>query len=335
MQDKKVKNLISAVILLAGLFVGSLFVDMAQLFQGGGFSRKNLDKASVFEADGKTWVAYEEPAVSLKVISDDNCEACDPSEVLVWMRRIMPTISPERISFDSDEGKELINKFGIKSLPAFVFDEKAAETNFYLQAQVLFEEKDGQYVLNTQELGLEPGKLLASPEIEEGDPVLGQKDAKVKVVVFSDFQCPYSKMFETSLRSNAETYGDRVEFSFKHYPLSFHKQAENAALASECANEQGKFWEYADKLFATQDEWGEQDGTVLFKTYASSMGLNYNQFVQCMDSKKYQDKVDQDIAEAGSFGITSTPSIFVGDQFKSGALDEASLGDLIESELNK
>jgi len=121
-KNKKMKNLMSLTILLAGLFLGSLFVDLSQVIKGRGYSTKKLNEAEIFESDGKTWVAFEEPAVGVNVISDDSCEKCDPSEVLVWLRRVLPTVSANKVSYDSEEGKKMIDKFKIKTLPAFVFD---------------------------------------------------------------------------------------------------------------------------------------------------------------------------------------------------------------------
>jgi len=101
-KDKKIKNLISAIILLAGLFVGSLFVDVAQMVRGGGFSERALKSTDVFSSGGKTWVAYSEPLVKVQVISDDTCEACKPDEVLIGLKQALPTISNEKIDFNSE-----------------------------------------------------------------------------------------------------------------------------------------------------------------------------------------------------------------------------------------
>ncbi|MDQ1283987.1 MAG: oxidoreductase [Patescibacteria group bacterium] len=332
--NKKIKNLTSVAILLAGLFIGSLFVDVAQLIKGSGYSAKNLNKSDVFEADGKTWVAYSEPAVSVKIINDDACEKCDVSEVLVWMRRVLPTVAAEKVAFDSEEGKMLEEKFGLKSLPAFVFSDDIAKTDFYAQAQPLFEEKDGKFVLKTQELGIPTGKYLAVPEIREGDAVFGNKDAKAKIVVFSDFQCPYCKVFYKSLRDVMNQYSEKAQFAFKEFPLdSIHPQANGAALAAACAQEQGKFWEYADILYDKQNDWSKATNTSLFKTYAGNLRLETGKFNECLDGKKYQAKIDADKKEAADFGISGTPAIFAGENFESGAVDADKLKEMVEKEL--
>jgi len=335
-QDKKIKNLISLAILLGGLFVGSLFVDVAQLFKGSGFSQKNLNKSEIFEADGKVWVAYNDPAVSVKVISDDACAECDPAEVLVWFRRVLPTISTEKIAYDSQEGKDLIEKNGIKTLPAFIFNQEVIKTEFYSQAQVLFAEKNGVYVLNTQELGLNPGKYVNTPSVKEVDAKIGKADSNVKVVVFSDFQCPYCKTFWGSLREIIKGYEDKAVFVYKHLPLdSIHPQANDAALASACATEQGKFWEYGDKLYATQADWSKQTGTQKFKEYARTLKLDAAQFNKCLDDKKFQDAINADKDEAMSFGISGTPAIFINSQFRNGVVSVDEMKTMIEEELAK
>jgi protein-disulfide isomerase len=335
-EPKKIKNLLSLVILLAGLFLGSLFVDIGQLISGSGFSAKNLNKSDIFTAYDKTWVAYSEPAVTVSVISDDTCENCDPGEALVWLRRVVPTISTKKIDYDSVEGKNLVSKFGIKTLPAFIFGSSIDKTEFYGQAQVLFEPKEGEYVMNTQELGLVPGKYLELPKINESDALLGSPDAKVKVVIFSDFQCPYCKIFYESQRATMKERSENVVYDFKELPLDeIHSQANGAALASQCALEQGKFWEYADKLYATQVEWSAAANTGKFKEYARTLGLKADEFNTCLDGAKYQEKINADKNEAAEFGISGTPAIFVNDKVENGAITAEQLKASIDEELNK
>lgn len=333
--EKKIKNLISALILLGGLFVGSLFVDVSQFMRGSGFSQKNLNKSDIFEASGKTWVAYNEPAVTVKIINDDSCTACDPSEMLVWLRRVLPTISTEKVAFDSEEGKRLIENLEIKTLPAFVLSESVTSTDFYSQAQPLFVKKDGDYLLKAQQIGMAPGKYLGTPEISDNDAISGSKDAKVKVVIFSDFQCPYCRLFHNALRETMKTNKENVAYVFKNFPLDFHPQAKNAALAASCAQEQGKFWEYADKLYENQSSWGNTQGVASFKTYAKSLGINSVQFDKCLDSKKYQSKLSEDKQAGDNYGVAGTPSFFVNDQFKNGVVTAAQLGEMIKTALTK
>lgn len=332
----RIKNLVALVIFLSGLFVGSLFVDVAQLVRREGFSVKKLGQSDIFEANGKTWVAYGEPAVSAKIISAKDCEQCVVDEILVWLRRVVPTVAMEKIEFDSTQGKELVAKFNIKTLPAFVFAKELEKTEFHSQAAVIFEEKENEYLLKTQEIGIPIGMYLETPQINEGDALSGSKNAKVKVVVFGDFQCPYSKIFYQSLEEAMKNFQTSdVVFAFKHLPLSIHLQAENAALSSECALEQGKFWEYASLLYENQTAWADTETVSKFKEYARTTGLDRARFDQCLDSKRYQGKIEKDIQEATNFSISGTPGVFINKQFQEGIISQEQLKTAIETELGK
>lgn len=333
--SKKIKNLISLVILLGGLFVGSIFVDVAQLVRGGGYSQKMLSQIDVFESVGKTWVAYSDPIVNVKVLTDEACEECNPEETLVLLRRILPTISASRVDQGSEEGIKMLSDLKIKTIPAYIFSKEVAETEFYVQAQQIFENFDDQYVLKTAEAGIQVGKYIELPKIGENDIKIGPDDAKVKVIEFSDFQCPFCQRFHPAISQAVNEYGDKIQFVYKHLPLAFHSQAENAALASECANEQGKFMIYVGKLFEEQNNWGKTEGTQSFKNLAVQVGLNPSQFGQCLDSRKYQDKINSDREEAASFGVSGTPGTFINGQFKGGAIDFAGLKEIINEELEK
>jgi len=188
MKKKKEKNLISLVILLAGLFLGSLFVDLSQLIKGGGISQKILNNKDVFQLDGRTWVAYSDPIVDVTIINDDECEECNIDEALVWFRKIVPTMLANKVDYDSTAGEKIIDEFGIKYLPVFVFDKEIEDTEFYAQAQPLFTQKNEKYVLDAAKLGLPSGKYVQTPEIGDASIKIGPDDAKVKLIEFSDFQ---------------------------------------------------------------------------------------------------------------------------------------------------
>ncbi len=331
----KTKNLTSIIILLLGMFLGSLFVDFSQLIRRDGFSSKKLNQSDIFEADKKTWVAYGEPVVNIDVINDDNCENCKVNEILVWLKRILPTLATRKLDYNSEEGKQLIQKFAIKTLPAFVFGSEVKQTDFYSQAGTLFDEKDNQLALRTQDVGIPVGKYVELPKVNDGDAVFGANDAKVKVVIFSDFQCPYCKLFQPALRDIMKNYQDKVLFDYKFLPIDIHTQANDAALAAGCALEQNKFWEYADKLYANQEIWSTKDDLPKFKEYARTLGLDVAKFNQCLVDKKYQTKIDADKKEADSFAVSETPSVFINDQLQSGTISADQLKSAIDKELAK
>ncbi|MFC1638562.1 DsbA family protein [Patescibacteria group bacterium] len=333
-KNDKFKNLVALCILLGGLFLGSLFIDLYQVVQGGGFSKKVLDNEEVFSIEDKTWVAYSEPIVKLEVVNDENCEECNVDETLVLLKKLIPTVLTEKIDYDSKIGENVVSEMKLKSVPAFVFSKDIEETEFFSQAQPIFMEYGDKYVLNTAQLGLPVGKYIELPGVDEDSIKYGSDDAAVRLVQFSDFQCPYCKTYHSVVRKIVDEYGDDLQFVFKQLPLeSIHPMARDAAMASECANEQGMFMEYADKLFARQDEWGASANIQIFKNYAAQVGLNSEQFNVCLDESKYSEKIDADMAEADAFGVSGTPAIFVNDQFRGGVLQEDMLKSMIDEAL--
>ena len=172
------------------------------------------------------------------------------------------------------------------------------------------------------------------PKIDANDATFGNQDASVKVVVFSDFQCPYCKVLFQSIRGIMSQYKDKVVFDYKELPLDIHPQANNAALAAECAKDQGKFWEYADKLYANQNDWANTKDTAKFKQYAAVLGLKTADFNKCIDGKNGQSQIDASKQEATDFGISGTPAIFINDQFSSGAISTDQLKKTIDDQLS-
>jgi protein-disulfide isomerase len=149
-------------------------------------------------------------------------------------------------------------------------------------------------------------------------PLLGSAEAKVTVVEFSDFQCPFcASFFSNTLSELKKEYIDtgKIKFYYKHYPLDFHQNAKVASVASECAKEQSKFWEYHNTLLGNQTLWETTTGNDTVKTfegYAENLGLDSSRFKPCLDSMKYERTVDSDLQQGSIMGITGTPSFFVG-----------------------
>jgi protein-disulfide isomerase len=142
----------------------------------------------------------------------------------------------------------------------------------------------------------------------------GAEDAPVVVVEYADFQCPYCKQFATGAGQQLkEDYADQgqVRFVFRHFAF-IGDESIWAAEASECANEQARFWDYHDKLF--EEQAGENQGAFSrdnLKRFAAELGLDSAQFSECLDSGKYESQVRDEFGEAQRRGINSTPSILV------------------------
>jgi len=153
--------------------------------------------------------------------------------------------------------------------------------------------------------------------INAADHLKGRLNAPIQVIVYSDFQCPFCVEFAETMKKVEQEFKDKVAIVFRHYPLSGHPEAEEAAEASECAAEQGKFWEMHDKLFA--DNAAGRLSTEQFKRDAVDLGLSQEQFNQCLVSGKYADKVSAQKAEGDQAGVTGTPTSFVNGNIYPGA----------------
>src|SRR3989344_6228982 len=149
-------------------------------------------------------------------------------------------------------------------------------------------------------------------QINDDDPVLGNADAGVSIVEFSDFQCPFcARAYYDSLydfKSSDYFLNGEVNLVFKHFPLtSIHPDAQKSAEASECANAQGKFWEYHDTLFENQDALDEDS----LKEYAKTVGLNTAEFNSCLDSSEMENSVSEDSQQGLKAGTQGTPYFVV------------------------
>lgn len=174
------------------------------------------------------------------------------------------------------------------------------------------------------------------PKVEvsvDDDPVKGSEDASVTIIEFSDFQCPFCGRFYTQALPQIEkNYIEtgKVKLVYRDYPLGFHENAQKAAEASECADEQGKFWEYHDKLFENQ---GALDVDSL-KQYADDLGLDTAEFNGCLDSDKMASEVQADFNDGRSYGVSGTPTFFVNGFKLVGAQPYSAFEQAIEQELN-
>ncbi|MFA6098103.1 MAG: thioredoxin domain-containing protein [Patescibacteria group bacterium] len=148
-----------------------------------------------------------------------------------------------------------------------------------------------------------------TPTIETSDdPYAGNPDAKVVIVEFGDFECPYCFQSFPVVRELIAEYKDQIKFIYRDFPLAAsHAHAEMAAEAAECAHEQGKFWEMHDKLFINQQNLENSD----LKIYAREIGLNANVFDQCLDSRQYKNEVTQDFNDGIFAGVDGTPTFFI------------------------
>ena len=137
--------------------------------------------------------------------------------------------------------------------------------------------------------------------------IKGNKNASITVVEFSDFQCPYCARFAPTIDAVLKAYPNDVRFVYKDFPLSFHKQAKNAAKAARAAGEQGKYWEMHDLIFENFAKVNE----VMFKDFATKLNLDINKFLADFSGTKYDALIQQDINLGRQSGVTGTPSLYM------------------------
>jgi protein-disulfide isomerase len=153
--------------------------------------------------------------------------------------------------------------------------------------------------------------LPTAPISVTGEPFKGPANAKVAVIEFSDFQCPFCGRYDKDtypqlLKEYVDT--GKIKYVWRDYPLSFHPNAQKAAEAAHCAGEQGKFWDMHDRLFANQQNIAAAD----LPKHAEALQLNTSMFQQCLDSGRYAADIKKDIDLANSAGISGTPSFLIG-----------------------
>jgi protein-disulfide isomerase len=177
--------------------------------------------------------------------------------------------------------------------------------------------------------------LLEPPRVEissDDDASKGPAKAPVTIVEFSDYQCPYCSRAEGTVQEVLKKYGDKVRLVYRDYPLSFHPNSNIAAQASECAKEQGKFWEMHNAMFADQSKLAQAD---LVTTAGNISGVDKDKFKACLDAGKYKDEVQKDFDDGQKYGVTGTPTFFINGIPMVGARDVNSFSEVIDSELDR
>jgi len=170
---------------------------------------------------------------------------------------------------------------------------------------------------------------LQTFSITKNDHVRGDFNAPITIVEFSDFECPFCEKHYPTLNKILGDYKGKVRLVYKHFPLSqIHPSAQKAAEASECASEQGKFWEYHDKVFENQPSGLSVEK---LKQWARDLELNSSKFNNCLDSGKFAQKVTDNLQEGTTKGVNGTPATFINGQLISGAVPYDSIKQVIDN----
>lgn len=170
--------------------------------------------------------------------------------------------------------------------------------------------------------------------ITDQDHVRGKADAKVTIVEYTDFQCPYCQTFHETMLQLLKNYPNDVRWVLRNFPLSFHPEAEPAAIAAECALEQkdnDTYWKYVDKLFENQS----QLGSAQYETWAKELGLNLNTFKDCVSNKKTLSKIQKQSSEGAQYGVQGTPGNYLNGTELGGAVPYSSLEAQVKQIIGK
>jgi protein-disulfide isomerase len=215
-------------------------------------------------------------------------------------------------------------------------DEAAVRENLraHLQQQKLLIRRQ-RFVASLRSQSKVVVRLQAPPVVRvavstEGAPIRGAAEAPVTLVEFSDFHCPFCNRAQETLKQVLERYPGKVRLVYRDFPLDrLHPQARPAAEAARCANDQGKFWDYHDVLYANTPRGAPDD----LRRYAEQVGLDVPKFERCLSSGIHKAAVQRDIDEGSRLGVTGTPAFFVNGRPMEGAQPLDAFVRVIEEEL--
>ena len=211
--------------------------------------------------------------------------------------------------------------------------DQSKDVNFYVSP-------DGRYLFrgDAVDLTVDPLDAIMQKIVLTGQPVRGAPDAKVTIVEYSDFQCPFcSRAYNTIENEVMKTYGDKVRFVFKNLPLPMHNWAEDAAIASECALQQSNdgFWALYRGFFSNQGQISKANVKDKAGEFAQGTGLDVAKLNECIDARGSLDAVKADESEAAALGVNSTPTFFVNGRRLAGAQTPENFKQVIEQALAK
>jgi protein-disulfide isomerase len=305
---------------------------------------------------GKYWEMHDRMFANQQSINDDHLEQYAKDlglNVDKWKADLASPKFAAMISRDTQQALQL----GANGTPAFfingrklvgaqpidnfkrVIDEELTRAQALVAAGTPAEQVYAKVIeggSTTQAQAPQAAPAPQAPSVRKVDvpadsPIRGPKFAPVTIVEWSDFQCPFCGRVMPTLKQVEDTYGDKVRIIFRHQPLPFHPNAKPAAEASFAAAEQGKFWQYHDKLFANQQS---LDRASLEK-YAGEVGLDVKKFKASLDSGKFAKRVEEDSAAGMAAGANGTPTFFVNGREFVGAQPFESFKNVIDEELKK
>lgn len=319
-------------------------------------AQKAAEAAWAAGEQGKFWEMHDKMYANQKAIAVENLTQY-AKELGLDMTKFQAALDSGKFKAQTDKTKAQGAQFGARGTPAFFINGaflsgaqpfakfKDAVDKAIVRADKVLAKGVSKAQLYTELV--KNGKSKAAPpkprqrpgqgtgrqmvSFPSHVPCFGPKDAKVTIVEFSDFQCPYCGRVEPTIKKIKETYKNDVRFCFRQNPLSFHKDAHLAATASMAAGEQGKFWEMHDKMYANQRQIKRPD----LEKYAQELGLNMSKFKAALDNNAFDAQIAQDQKEAMKLGSRGTPGFFINGLKVSGAQPFARFKSVIDGDLKK
>jgi protein-disulfide isomerase len=307
-------------IILIVIFAGFLSYDKSQTLRSGVNSIFGIDGATQIHLTVITNKSMETPPYDL----DAELEGLEKDVIKEFEDKdAEANFNIETLDIEDDAAKELIEKFDLTTIPVIVFEKEITETDFYTNAKDYFEENENQYLLR-----LKAFDYLKTPGIENGQ-VKGSDNGKVVIVEYSSFTCGYCAQMKNTIYQALEEYPDSIQFVYKHY----NRGGADLMLANstECAGEQGKFWEMHDYLFDNQEELHTEDLKGKLFEIGGKLELDADSFKTCIETNKYEAKIKASTEEAFSYSITGTPGMFINDKFVGGAIPYETLKQIIDT----
>ena len=291
---------------------------------------------------------------SVIVVEDESCKNCQVDEFISQIRDgdLFPKLSSQKISRNSQKGMDIIEELDVKILPVYLFSKSLEQDSKWSEVQGAFKlveyRGDQLYMIDS---GVLPGGkvLVEEVQLDRGVIIVGNKNAKVKIIEFSDYECPFCAIAEgneelvTQFRQQApgfvapipqifEEYVDTGKVQFVYINLPFKGTSRQTHLAALCAHEQGKWIEYNKLVFENFENGKTQDLKTLV-SHAREVKLDVVKFEKCVEDKKYDSQIDSDMELASDLGIGGTPGFIIGNQIISGVVSYPEMKEVIDAAL--
>ncbi len=307
---------------------------------------KNQDEGQFVVYGGKTWIPVPGSPIEVIALTDLECKACDLQSPIASLRQnSTPALLVRTVEVDSKEGKSLVKKFDIKSIPQFILADGTEELvlpdgkKFVESAANVLIKKDALYLLDASKVGFKLGQFIEAPTFADLDsePVQG-KGGKVRVVEFTDYQCPYCKRLHDNNKEVIDKLvkAGKIEYILKDFPLAFHKEAVSAHKAANCVLREGDnedYWNMNALIFKNSEAWngkGPETANNYFIGLAKDLDV---EIVDCMADKTLEAEIAADIEEGQKYGVSGTPALFIGNSVMPGAIDAATFEQAVENAL--